>query len=92
MTTPLTPIPTLFLTITLGRSHPSIVQSRVASARSDLDTARATGGGSQNTARSLVERYSAAGRRGTAYVLSRPRRRGTARRAVCGSHVIYTFT
>jgi len=44
-------------------------------------------GGSQKGERSLLERYSAAGCRGTAYVLSRPRRRGTARRAVCGSHV-----
>ena len=97
LTTPLTPIPTLFLTITLSRSHPSIVQiiccervlTRVASTRSDLGTARATG--AQNAARSLLERYGAAGRRGTAYVLSRPRRRGTARRAVCGSHVIFTL-
>ena len=47
---PLTPIPTLFRTITLSRSHPSLVQiiccervlTRVASARNDPDTARAT--------------------------------------------------
>ena len=90
---PLTPIPTLFRTITLSRSHPSIVQiiccervlTSVASARSD------PWHGARYAARSLLQRYSAAGCRGTAYVLSRPRRRGTARRAVCGSHVIYTL-
>ena len=52
MAAPLTPIPTLFRTITLSRSHPWLVQiiccervlTRVASARTDPDTVRATGG------------------------------------------------
>jgi len=51
LATPLTLIPTLFLTITLSRSHPSIVQiiccervlTSVASALADPGTARAAG-------------------------------------------------